>query len=69
MDKPLLTRVVLVCVVVALYLIVSQLGWYPTLAGPVAVVLVAVIMFWPRRTGEDKGPSRSEMLKEIRGEQ
>ena len=54
---------------VALYLIVSQLGWYPTLAGPVAVVLVAVIMFWPRRTGEDKGPSRSEMLKEIRGEQ
>lgn len=72
MDKSLVTRVVLVCVVVGLYLVASQSGLYPRLVGPVAVLSVALIMFWPKRDGGAEGgdvPSRSEMLREIREEQ
>lgn len=78
MNKQLIVRVVLVCVVVALYLVASQTGWHPKLAGPLAVAAVAVVMFWPKRgsTGGEDGaegaervPSRREMLEEIRAEQ
>ena len=70
MDKSLVTRFALVCLVVALVLVASQMGWYPKLVGPIAVIAVALIMFWPRsKNGVDQGPSRSEMLKEIRDEQ
>lgn len=68
MNKPLLIRVGLVCLVVAVYLIASEQGWYPKLAGPLAVLAVAAVMFWPRR-GADKGPSRREMLEDIRAEE
>lgn len=70
MEKSLATRLVLVCVVVAAVLVATQMGWYPKLVGPIAVIAVALIMFWPRpKGGADQGPSRSEMLKEIRNEQ
>lgn len=72
MDKSLVTRIVLVCVVVGLYLVASRAGWYPRLVGPVAVLSVALIMFWPKRGDGGEGgdaPSRSEMLREIREEQ
>ncbi|PLA38531.1 hypothetical protein CYJ46_02315 [Corynebacterium coyleae] len=69
MNKPLVTRIALVCVVVVVFLIASQQGWYPKLAGPLAVVAVAAVMFWPRRDGGEKGPSRREVLGDIRSEQ
>lgn len=75
MNKQLIVRVVLVCVVVALYLVASQTGWHPKLAGPLAVAAVAVVMFWPKRgsaggeDGAERVPSRREMLEEIRAEQ
>lgn len=81
MNKQLIVRVVLVCVVVALFLVASQMGWHPKLAGPLAVAAVAVVMFWPKRgsaggedgadgaEGAERVPSRREMLEEIRAEQ
>lgn len=81
MNKQLIVRVVLVCVVVALYLVASQTGWHPKFAGPLAVAAVAVVMFWPKRgsaggedgadgaEGAERVPSRREMLEEIRAEQ
>lgn len=69
MNRSLIVRFVLVTVVVALYLIASQAGWYPKLAGPIAVVAVAAVMFWPRRDRGPKGPSRRELLNDIRAEQ
>ncbi len=69
MNRSLIVRFVLVAVVVALYLIASQAGWYPKLAGPIAVVAVAAVMFWPRRERGPKGPSRRELLNDIRAEQ
>lgn len=78
MNKQLIVRVVLVCVVVALFLVASQTGWHPKLAGPLAVAAVAVVMFWPKRgsaggadgaDGAERVPSRREMLEEIRAEQ
>lgn len=69
MNRSLIVRFVLVVVVVALYLIASQAGWYPKLAGPIAVVAVAAVMFWPRRDRGPKGPSRRELLNDIRAEQ
>ena len=69
MNRSLIVRFVLVAVVVALYLIASQASWYPKLAGPIAVAAVAAVMFWPRRDRGPKGPSRRELLKDIRAEQ
>lgn len=69
MNRSLIVRFVLVAVVVTLYLIASQAGWYPKLAGPIAVVAVAAVMFWPRRERGPKGPSRRELLNDIRAEQ
>ncbi|OFP34703.1 MULTISPECIES: hypothetical protein [unclassified Corynebacterium] len=48
MDKDLITRVVLVVVTVALYLVASEVGFHPTIAAPIAVAIVALVMFWPR---------------------
>lgn len=72
MQNKMVVRVGLVCLVVVVYLVVSQLGWMPKVAGPVAVGLVALIMFWPVKNGPeggDLGPSRREMLEDIRAEQ
>ncbi|AIL97245.1 hypothetical protein [Corynebacterium ureicelerivorans] len=69
MNRSLIVRFVLVAVVVTLFLIASQAGWYPKLAGPIAVVAVAAVMFWPRRDRGPKGPSRRELLNDIRAEQ
>jgi len=68
-NKPLIIRFALVAVVVAIYLVASEAGWYPKLAGPLAVLTVAAVMFWPRRGGGPKGPSRRELLDDIRSEQ
>ena len=54
MNRSLIVRFVLVAVVVTLFLIASQAGWYPKLAGPIAVVAVAAVMFWPRRDREQR---------------
>ena len=69
MNKPLIIRFALVAVVVAIYLVASEAGWYPKLAGPLAVLAVAAVMFGPRRGGGPKGPSRRELLDDIRSEQ
>ena len=69
MNKPLMIRFGLVAVIVALYLVASQAGWHPKLAGPLAVLAVAAVMFWPRRGRGPKGPSRRELLDDIRAEQ
>ena len=51
MNKPLLIRVGLVCLVVAVYLVASEQGWYPKLAGPLAVLAVAAVAVrWALRT-------------------
>ena len=67
MNKPLIIRFALVAVVVAIYLVASEAGWYPKLAGPLAVLAVAAVMVGPRRGGP-KGPSRRELLDDIRSE-
>lgn len=48
MDKDLATRIVLVVVTVALYIIASEVDFHTTIAAPVAVAIVALVMFWPR---------------------
>lgn len=72
MRDSMLVRIGLVCLVVVAYLVISQLGWLPKAAGPIAVALVALVMFWPVKRGPgdgDLGPSRREMLEDIRAEQ
>ncbi|MCT2337949.1 hypothetical protein [Corynebacterium sp. p3-SID1056] len=48
MDKDLVTRIVLVVVTVALYIIASEVDFHTTIAAPIAVAIVALVMFWPR---------------------
>lgn len=48
MDKDLATRIVLVVVTVALYIIASEVDFHTIIAAPVAVAIVALVMFWPR---------------------
>ena len=50
MDKDLLVRIALVVLVVGAYLIADRVGFHSAVVAPVAVVLVAVVMFWPRST-------------------
>ncbi|QPK82697.1 hypothetical protein G7Y29_07380 [Corynebacterium qintianiae] len=58
MDRDLLTRVALCCVLVAAVLIASQTGRFMNVVAPLAVVGVAVVMFWPRhRGGHDAAPA------------
>lgn len=52
MDKDLVTRIVLVVVTVALYIIASEVDFHTTIAAPIAVALVALVMFWPRPRAE-----------------
>ncbi|MCP1386734.1 hypothetical protein M5J20_00765 [Corynebacterium sp. TA-R-1] len=49
MDKDLIIRVVLVVAIVAGYLVASRAEFYNSVIAPLAVVAVAVVMFWPRR--------------------
>ena len=48
MDKDLVTRIVLVVVTVALYIIASEVDFHTAIAAPIAVAIVALVMFWPR---------------------
>ncbi|OFT83702.1 hypothetical protein [Corynebacterium sp. HMSC29G08] len=48
MDKDLAVRVALVVVTVVAYLIANRFEFHNTVLAPIAVVTVAVIMFWPR---------------------
>ncbi|AKV58055.1 MULTISPECIES: hypothetical protein [Corynebacterium] len=48
MDKDLVVRIVLVVVTVIAYLIADTLEFHNTVLAPIAVLTVAVIMFWPR---------------------
>ena len=48
MDKDLVTRIVLVVVTVALYIIASEVDFHTTIAAQIAVAIVALVMFWPR---------------------
>lgn len=66
MDKDLLTRIVAVVLIVAAYLVASGLNFHSTIVAPLAVVAVALVMFWPRR-GE-KAPSTRAEIKKIREE-
>lgn len=52
MDKDLVTRIVLVVVTVALYIIASEVDFHTTIAAPIAVAIVALVMFWPRPRAE-----------------
>lgn len=52
MDKDLITRIVLVIIAVALYLVASSMDFHNSIVAPLTVVVVALVMFWPRRTGE-----------------
>lgn len=67
MDKDLITRIVAVVVIVAAYLVASRLDFHNGIVAPLAVVAVAVVMFWPRR-GEQAPSTRAE-IKRIREEQ
>lgn len=67
MDRDLVTRICLVVAVVALYLLAARVDFYPNVVAPVVVVAVAVVMFWPRRTGEQT-PSARQELRQIREE-
>lgn len=68
MDKDLLTRVGLVVATVALYLIASRVEFYPSVVAPIAVVIVAVVMFWPRRGDSAEKPTTREEIRHIREE-
>lgn len=67
MDRDLVTRIAAVVVIVAAYLVASRLEFHETIVAPLAVVAVAVVMFWPRR-GEQHPSTRAE-IKQIREEQ
>lgn len=67
MDKDLITRISLVVVAVALYLIAARVEFYPYVIAPITVVVVAVVMFWPRRT-DSKHPTTREEIRNIREE-
>lgn len=51
MDRDLLIRVALCCVLVAAVIVATQTGRYINVVAPLAVIGVAVVMFWPRRRG------------------
>ncbi|AQQ15651.1 hypothetical protein CGLAU_08480 [Corynebacterium glaucum] len=70
MDKDLLTRVGLVIATVVLYLIATRVDFYPTVVAPVAVIVVAVIMFWPRRSkaADTTTTSTREEIRHLREE-
>lgn len=55
MDKDLLVRIALVVLVVGAYLIADRVGFHTVVVAPVTVVLVAVVMFWPRSTNRGDG--------------
>lgn len=55
MDKDLLIRIALVVLVVAVYLIADRDGFHNVAIAPITVVLVAVVMFWPRSTSRGNG--------------
>lgn len=55
MDKDLLVRIALVVLVVGAYLIADRVEFHSAVAAPLAVVLVAVVMFWPRSTHRGDG--------------
>lgn len=60
MDRDLLTRAALCCLLVAAVVVAAQTGRYLNVVAPVAVVGVAAVMFWPRRTdGSQHSPSDS----------
>lgn len=52
MDKDLRVRIGLVVLTVAAYLIANRFEFHNSVLAPVAVVAVALIMFWPR-VGDD----------------
>lgn len=66
MDKDLITRIVAVVLIVAAYLVASRFDFHNTVVAPLAVVAVALVMFWPRRG--DKAPSTRAEIKQIREE-
>lgn len=68
MDKDLLTRVGLVVATVVLYLIATRVDFYPTVVAPIAVVIVAVVMFWPRRSETADTTSTREEIRHLREE-
>lgn len=66
MDRDLVTRIVAVVVIVGAYLVASRFDFHNTIVAPLAVVAVAVVMFWPRRG--DRAPSTRAEIKQIREE-
>lgn len=71
MDKDLMTRFVLVVVIVAAYLVVSRAEFHNAILAPLAVVAVAAVMFYPRRSEQADGKqagrvSTREAQRELR---
>ncbi|WP_158268479.1 hypothetical protein [Corynebacterium liangguodongii] len=48
MDRDLLARIIVCCLLVAAFLTASSTGRFVGIVGPLSVVGVAVAMFWPR---------------------
>lgn len=57
MDRDLLIRMALCCVLVAAVLVTTQTRHFNGIVAPLAVIGVAVVMFWPRRGRRDAPPA------------
>lgn len=58
MDRDLVTRIVLAAAFIVAFLVASQAGFYVNVVGPVAVLGIAAVMFWPRH--DDEGDEADE---------
>ncbi|WP_291314247.1 hypothetical protein [Corynebacterium sp. UBA2622] len=52
MDRDLITRFVLCSALLAVFLVASFTHFHVNVVGPVAVIGVAVVMFWPRHADD-----------------
>jgi len=53
MDRDLITRLVVSAAFIVAFLVASMAGFHVNIVGPLAVVGIAVAMFWPRHADEE----------------
>lgn len=67
-SKDLGIRFALVAAVVVAYLVAAHYNFHNSVVAPVAVVAVALIMFWPRSSRHDGERSARRELRRARDE-
>ncbi|SDR86739.1 hypothetical protein [Corynebacterium timonense] len=63
MDRDLVTRIALAAALIVLFLVASQTGFYVTVVGPLTVIGIAAIMFWPRHDDEEIAEAPDESAR------